>query len=150
MRLPGRPSGLGCRVGPSVVAVGIRRGGTRWLAVGGTCGRTVVWGHGGLWRAHAGGCVCGVCGARACRAGVVPSGSCAGMGGGPVPVGMSRGRFSRLVEQEFEEVGMVRRGQGGCMLQVFVGAVGELFRCLGNGRPLHVCCRGLGVVRVGA
>ena len=47
-------------------------------------------------------------------------------------------------------MGLVRRGQDGCMLQVFVGAVGELFRCLGNSRPLHVRSRGPGVVRVGA
>ena len=59
-------------------------------------------------------------------------------GGGPVLGGMSCGRFSRLVEQEFEEVGLVRLGQGGCMLQGYVGAVCELLRCLGNGRPLHV------------
>ena len=59
-------------------------------------------------------------------------------GGGPVLGGISRGTFSRLVEQEFEEVGLVCQGKGGCMLQVFVDAVGELFRCLGNGRPLHV------------
>ena len=39
-----------------------------------------------------------------------------------------------MVEQEFEEVGLVRLGQGGCMLQVFVGRVCELLRCLGNGR----------------
>ena len=60
---------------------------------------------------------------------------------------MSQGRFSRLVEQEFEGSGLVRRGQGGCMLQVFVGVVGELF--LGNSRPLHVRSRGLGVIRLG-
>ena len=48
MRLLGTPNGLGCRVGTSVVAVGARRGGTRWLAVGGTCGPTVAQGHGGL------------------------------------------------------------------------------------------------------
>ena len=59
-------------------------------------------------------------------------------GGGPVSGGMSRGGFSRLVEQEFEEVGLVRLGPGGCMLQVFVVAVCELFCCLGNSRPLHV------------
>ena len=101
--------------------------------VGSTCGRTVVWGHGGLWRAHAGGCVCGVCGARApCRC---PGVRCWWYVGGS---------FSPLVEQEFEEVGLVRQGQGGCVLQVFVGAVGELFCGLGNGRPLHVRCRGLG------
>ena len=64
--------------------------------------------------------------------------------------GMSWGRFSWLVEQEFEEVGLVPLGQGGCMLQVFVGALRELLRCLGNGRPLHVRRRGLGVLRVGA
>ena len=63
---------------------------------------------------------------------------------------MSRGRFSWLVEQEFEEVGLVCWGQGCRMLQVFVGAVCELLRRLGNGRPLHVCRRGLGVLRVGA
>ena len=63
---------------------------------------------------------------------------------------MSLGWVSRLVEQEFDEVVLARRGQGRCMLQVFVGAVCELFCCLGNGRPLHVRCRGLGVVRVGA
>ena len=31
MRLLGRPCGLRCRVGPSVVAAGARRGGMRWL-----------------------------------------------------------------------------------------------------------------------
>ena len=62
---------------------------------------------------------------------------------------MSRGRFSWLVEQEFEEVGLVCLGQGCCMLQVFVDAVCELLRCLDNGRPLHVRRRGLGVLRVG-
>ena len=133
-----------------MVAVGIHRGGKRWLVVGGTCGRTVVWGHGGLWRAHAGVCVCVVCGARACCGGVVPGGWCAGKGGGPVPDGMSRGRFSRLVDQEFEEGRPGLLGQRGCMLQVFVGAVGEIFRCLGNGGLLHVPCRGRGVVRVAA
>ena len=71
-------------------------------------------------------------------------------GGGPVFGGMSWGRFSWLVEQEFEEVGLVCLGQGGCMLQVFVDAVCELLRCLGNGRPLHVRRRGLGVLRAGA
>ena len=45
---------------------------------------------------------------------------------------------------------MVCLGQGCCMLQVFVGAVCELLRCLGNGRPLHVRRRGLGLLRVGA
>ena len=65
-------------------------------------------------------------------------------------VGMSRGRFSWLVEQEFEEVGLVCLGQGCCMLQVFVGAVCELLHRLGNGRPLDVRRRGLGVFRVGA
>ena len=70
--------------------------------------------------------------------------------GGPVFGGMSWGRFSWLVEQEFEEVDLVHLGQTGCMLQVFVGAVCELLRCLGNGRPLHVRRRGLGVLRVGA
>ena len=112
-------------------------------------GWTVVWGNGGLWRAHAGGCL------RFLWCSCVPCRCCAWWmvcrhGGGPVSGDMSRGMFARLVEQEFEEVGLVRRGQAGCMLQVFVGAVGELFRCLGNGRPLHVLCRGLGVVRVGA
>ena len=63
---------------------------------------------------------------------------------------VTEGRFSRLVEQEFEEVSLVRVGQGGCMLHVFVGAVCELLRCLGNGRPLDVRRRGLGVLRVGA
>ena len=65
-------------------------------------------------------------------------------------VGMSRGRFSWLVEQEFEEVGLVCWGQGCRMLQVFVGAVCELLCRLGNGRPLHVCRRGLRVLPVGA
>ena len=73
-----------------------------------------------------------------------------GRGGGSRVGAMSWGRFSRLVEQEFEEVGLVALGPGGCMLQVFVGAVCELLRCLGNGRPLHVRCCGLGVFRVGA
>ena len=36
------------------------------------------------------------------------------------------------------------------MLQVLVGAVCYLFGRFGNGPPLHVRCRGLGVVRVGA
>ena len=63
-------------------------------------------------------------------------------------VGMSWGRFSWLVEQEFQEVGFIGLGQGGCMLQV--GAVCELLLYLGNGRPLHVRRRGLGVLRVGA
>ena len=62
---------------------------------------------------------------------------------------MSRGRFSWLVEQEFEEVGLVCLGQGCCMLQVFVGAVCGLLRRLGNGRPLHVPRRGLGIFRAG-
>ena len=65
-------------------------------------------------------------------------------------VGMSRGRFSWLVEQEFEEVGLVCLGQGCCMLQVFVSAVCELLCCLGSGRQLHVRRCGLGVLRVGA
>ena len=71
-------------------------------------------------------------------------------GGGPVLGNMSWGRFSWLVEEEFEEVGLVRLGQGGRMLQVFVDAVCELLGCLGNGRLLHVRRHGLGVLRVGA
>ena len=71
-------------------------------------------------------------------------------GGGLVLGGVSWGRSSRLVEQVFEEVGLVLVGQGGCMLQLFVGAVCELLRCLGNGHPLHVRRRGLGDLRVGA
>ena len=47
-------------------------------------------------------------------------------------------------------MGLVCLGQGCCMLQVLVGAVCELLSCLGNGRPLHVRRRGLGVLRVGA
>ena len=47
-------------------------------------------------------------------------------------------------------MGLVCLGQCCCMLQVFVGAVCELLRRLGNGRPLHVRRRGLGVLRVGA
>ena len=47
-------------------------------------------------------------------------------------------------------MGLVCWGQGCCMLQVFVGAVYELLRRFGNGRPLHVRRRGLGVLRVGA
>ena len=122
----------------------------RWLAVGGTCGRTVAWGNGGWRRAHAGGRVCGACGACVCRAGVVARSMLCRRGGGPVLGGMSWGRVSWLVEQEFEEVGLVRLGQGGCMLQVFVGVVCELLRCPGNGRPLHVRRCGLGVLCVGA
>ena len=49
----------------------------RWPAVGGTCGRMVVWGHGGLWCAHAGGRVCGASGDCACRGGVLHGGWCA-------------------------------------------------------------------------
>ena len=63
---------------------------------------------------------------------------------------MSWNRFSWSVEQEFEEVGLVCFGQGCCMLQVRVRAVCRLLRCLGNGCPLHVRRRGLGVLRVGA
>ena len=70
--------------------------------------------------------------------------------GAPVLGGMLRGRFSRLVAQKFGEVGLVRRGQGSCMMGVFVGAVGELFRCLRNDRPLHVRRRDMGVVCMGA
>ena len=55
----------------------------RWLAVGGTCGRTVAWGDGGWWRAHVGGRVCGACGARVCRASVVLGGWCVGVVGVP-------------------------------------------------------------------
>ena len=29
-----------------MVAAGVRRGGMQWLAVGGTCERTVAWGNG--------------------------------------------------------------------------------------------------------
>ena len=47
-------------------------------------------------------------------------------------------------------MGLVCLGWGCFMLQVPVGAVCEMFRCLGNGRPLHVRHRGLGVLRVGA
>ena len=64
--------------------------------------------------------------------------------------GMSWGRFSRFLEQEFEEVGLVRLAQASCMLQVFVGAVCDLLRCLGNGGPLHVRCLVLGVFCLGA
>ena len=71
-------------------------------------------------------------------------------GWGPVLGGMSSGSFSWLVEQEFEEVGLVRSGQCGCMLQVFVRVVCELLRCLGNSRPLHAHCPGMRVFRVGA
>ena len=65
-------------------------------------------------------------------------------------VAMAWGRFSWLVEQEFEEVGLVCLGQGCCMLKVFVGAVCQLLCCLGNGRPLHVRRCGVGVFRPGA
>ena len=150
MRLLGGPSGLGCRVGPSVVAVGTHRGGTRWLAVGGTCGPTVVWGMGACGaRMLAGVCAVSVVLVRAVSVSCLVDGVQA-RGQGPVLGGMSPGGLSRLVEQEFEELGLVRRGQGGCKLPVFVGAVCELFCCLGSGRPLHVRCRGPGVVRVGA
>ena len=60
----------------SVVAAGERRGDMRWLVVGGTCGRTAAWGDGGWWRAHAGGSVCGACGARVCCASAVLGGRC--------------------------------------------------------------------------
>ena len=112
--IPASPGLLGeIGAGLSVVAAGVRRGGMLWLAVGGTCGRTVAWASGGWRRAHAGGRVGGACDARVCSAGR--------RGGGPVLGDMSCGRFSGLVEQEFREVGLVRLGQGGCMLQVFGG-----------------------------
>ena len=47
-------------------------------------------------------------------------------------------------------MGLVCWGQGCCMLQVFVAAVFELLRRPGNGCPLHVRRRGLGVLSVGA
>ena len=66
-----------------VVAAGVRRGDMRWLVVGGTCGRTVVWEDGGWRRAHAGGRVCGACGARVCPASVVLRGCWVGVVGVP-------------------------------------------------------------------
>ena len=130
--------------------------GSRWhtqrghavASVGGTCGRMVARGHGGLWCAHAGWWVCRACGARACRVGVVRGGWCTGWGEGPASGGRSLGGVSRFVEQEFEEVGLVCQGYGGRMLQEFLVAVCELFGRFGNGRPLHVRCRDLGVVRL--
>ena len=66
-----------------MVAAGVRRGDMRWLAVGGTCGRTVVWGDGG-WRARMRVGVCAVpSGARVCRASVVLGGWCVGVLGVP-------------------------------------------------------------------
>ena len=94
--------------------------------------------------------MCGASAACACRAVVMLGGWCAGQGEGPASGGRSLAGVSRLVEQELEEVGLLCRGWGGCMLHVFVGVVCEVFGCLGNRRPLHVCCRGLGVVRVDA
>ena len=44
----------------------------QWLAVGGTCGRTVAWGDWGWRRPHAGWCVCGACGARVCQCQTLP------------------------------------------------------------------------------
>ena len=55
----------------------------RWLAVGGTCGRTVAWGDWGWQRVHAGWRVCGACGARVCRANVVLGGWLVGVEGVP-------------------------------------------------------------------
>ena len=86
-------------------------------------------------------CLCCSCVPCRCRAWSMV---CGLGGGGPVSGGMSRGGVSHLVEHEFEEVGLVRRGQGGCMLQVFVGAAWELFCCLGNDRPLNVRCQAWG------
>ena len=83
VRGSGRPSGLGCRAGLSVVAAGVRRGDMRWLAVGGTCGRTAAWGDGGWWCAHAGGSVCSACGARVSCARVVLGGRCVDVVGVP-------------------------------------------------------------------
>ena len=77
----------------------------RWLAVGGTYGRTAAGRDGRWWRAHSGGSVCGACGSRVCRASVVLGGWCVDVW--VFRVGMSRGRFSWLVEQEFEEVSLV-------------------------------------------
>ena len=92
-----------------MTAVGVRKGDMRWPAVGGTCGRTVAWGHGGLRRAHAGEVLvvplvlvhvvvvlCAVDGAQA------GGGSCAGF--------QVVEEALRLVVQEFEEVGLVCRG----------------------------------------
>ena len=49
---------------------------------------------------------------------------------------------SRLVEEEFEELGLVRWGQRGCVLQVYVDAVREVCGHCGDGCSLHVCRRG--------
>ena len=142
-------------------------------AVCGSQADLVVWvaGQGRLWWPHRGHAVAGswrylwtdsgvgewgLAACACCRACVrclwcscVPCRCCARWmlcrrGWGPVLGGMSWGRFSWLIEQQFEEVSLVRLGQGGCMLQVFVGAVCELLRCLGNGRLLHVRRRGPG------
>ena len=93
-----------------MVAAGERRGVLRWLVVGGTCGRTAAWGDGGWWRAHAGGSVCGPCGVRVCCASAVLGGRCVDVVG--VPCWYVTGRCSWLVEQEFEEVGLVCLGAG--------------------------------------
>ena len=66
-----------------MVAAGERRGDMRWLVVGGTCGQTAAWGDGGWWRAHAGGSVCGACGARVCCASAVLGGRCVDVVGVP-------------------------------------------------------------------
>ena len=69
-------------------------------------------------------CVCAVLVLlmRAVLVSCLPDGSRA-RGGGPVSGCMSRVGVSLLLEQEFEEVGQVRRGQCGCILQAFVAAV---------------------------
>ena len=67
-----------------MVAAGERRGDMRWLVVfAGTCGRTAALGDGGWWRAHAGGSVCGACGARVCCASAVLAGRCVDVVGVP-------------------------------------------------------------------
>ena len=74
-----------------------------------------------------------------CRRG---SGSCVG--------GMSWGRVSRLVKQEFEEVGLSVWGRAAACCRYLWVRYDNLLHCLGNGRPFHVRCCGQGVFRMGA
>ena len=103
----GRPSSSGCRVGPSVAAAGVHR-----EACG---GRRLAAPLDGWWRGGMGACgvhmLAGVCAVPVGHVRVVVvlcavNGARAG-GGGPASGDRSLAGVLRLVEQEFEAVGLI-------------------------------------------